>query len=779
MNGVEAAASLFGPEEPASDPFAALGESQSFQDDPFLVTGASSSATSQHSDALDVENTAAPPPAQEYTQQGLENSNFTVGGYAEDSGTGNQQGWYNKSAYPVSEHALNGMVLLVETTPPFSYQSRRYPTEPVSQRNDATSSVQDPYAQPSNFGTAANALDSVHYSLAQPVQDYKPPAAYSDSMYSYSTSSSQPSGSQYTPSYPAPSQTLYIQPSIDSKSPVPLSVPPPAPPPVEAINRPKISNAYDPPFPTMTKSRRGVTSRTGLSQTHSGYVAYQPLPPPATLEGPFAPPSAPQPPPLHNDAEQTGMRPPSEWGYTNHGIYLSGKDTVIPAFGGPPADPASMEGFREQINSYGGVVDVHPSVVAPSGNVESHTPDYTFPIPPTMNQAQDLYYPASPSQPPAATSFRSSSPRNLSTPLAYDHSMPSMPHVQAKIPTTGPNGFETESLDSGQNGVQATTSDSFNLDSVCFEDQQAGLNDMYLAAEAAPSSIPTAINEQSCDPYAPESHLNGSYREQTSSPNSIRSWTGTSGKPYPSVNHHSPPRADVLRNRSMSNGPTTSPMSTSVKDPYAPAQHPRRQKSETDYGSYGYQRGQDLAQTYPSAIMVDHHPVQELAKPFHTPYAPSPSLLGANDPLGRTAARIPVFSFGFGGKFVTCFHGAASLNTGFDVALSSRNSTGVHIRVLKQLIPESALDTSTVVFPGPLFSDPGSLTSLVRTGASSHTKAKKVQVVKYLGERAEELALGLRYLSPDSIEQRRTEGKLVLIKLLKVMVEHDGRLTGT
>jgi hypothetical protein len=217
------------------------------------------------------------------------------------------------------------------------------------------------------------------------------------------------------------------------------------------------------------------------------------------------------------------------------------------------------------------------------------------------------------------------------------------------------------------------------------------------------------------------------------------------------------------------------PASTDAKDPYAPSQHPRRQKSETDHGIFGYLRGRET-----SLPSLDQTPVQEVSmKPFHTPYAPSPSLLGANDPLGRTAARIPVFSFGFGGKFVTCFHGTATLNTGFDVALSSRNSTGVRIRVLKQLIPESALTASAVAFPGPLFSDPGSLTSLVRTGPSSQTKTKKAQVVKYLCERMDELSLGLRYLNPDSIERRRAEGKVVLIKLMKVMVEHDGRLTGT
>jgi len=138
-----------------------------------------------------------------------------------------------------------------------------------------------------------------------------------------------------------------------------------------------------------------------------------------------------------------------------------------------------------------------------------------------------------------------------------------------------------------------------------------------------------------------------------------------------------------------------------------------------------------------------------------------------------------VFSFGFGGKLVTCFHGSSGLNTGFDVALSSRQSTDIQIRVLHKVIPESALDSSTAIFPGPLFCDPGSPTnSLVRTSASQ-VKAKKARVSKYLDERADEIHRGIAYLTPGSEDRRQADGKFVLVRLLKVMVENDGQLSGT
>lgn len=56
---------------------------------------------------------------------------------------------------------------------------------------------------------------------------------------------------------------------------------------------------------------------------------------------------------------------------------------------------------------------------------------------------------------------------------------------------------------------------------------------------------------------------------------------------------------------------------------------------------------------------------------------------------------------------------------------------------------------------------------------TTQTKTKKSQVIKYLSERTDELALGLRYLRPDTLEGRRAEGKLVLVKLLQIMMD-DG-----
>lgn len=265
-------------------------------------------------------------------------------------------------------------------------------------------------------------------------------------------------------------------------------------------------------------------------------------------------------------------------------------------------------------------------------------------------------------------------------------------------------------------------------------------------------------------PISPYDHKFMPGPPRTMSPSSIRSASPASGSftPPKTIQAYT---SSQLRGRSSSNGSTLS--SQGIHDPLQPRKE------------YGLGFGAHIAEPSSHGSQF-HHPMEQdihLSRATRLPYAPSPSLLGSNDPLGRTSSRAPVITFGFGGKVLTCFHSSADLNTGFDVALSSRCTTNVTIRVLHQLLPDYVSETKAAEYPGPLFSDPGTpVTSLVRTG-TSQAKTKKARVTKYLEERAEEILRGTMYIS-DNAERQRLEGKLVLMQLLKIMVENDGSLSG-
>ena len=287
-----------------------------------------------------------------------------------------------------------------------------------------------------------------------------------------------------------------------------------------------------------------------------------------------------------------------------------------------------------------------------------------------------------------------------------------------------------------------------------------------------PSSIAAASASRAPVSMSTES---GPVVSRGSSPVSTQSWKSPR---YPSYDPYAPGRntesvSSTTRDRSMSNSSVVSSRSSVTSDLYIPSRLGQSQ-SEVPVSA-------SLHQT--SRVTVhdtDRLQGQTLTLPpqIHAPYAPSPSLLGSNDPLGRTSSRAPIVSFGFGGKLVLCFHGSNTLNTGFDIALSSRQTTGIQMRPLHAVIPESALDHISTSFPGPLFCDPGSPTSLVRAAVATQSKNNKAKVTKYLEGRAEEISRGLGYLSRGSSEHRQAEGKLTLVKLLKVLVEHDGHLSG-
>jgi hypothetical protein len=278
-----------------------------------------------------------------------------------------------------------------------------------------------------------------------------------------------------------------------------------------------------------------------------------------------------------------------------------------------------------------------------------------------------------------------------------------------------------------------------------------------------PGSLRSSL--ESTRPHIPQYDYTSPVR--SSSPASIRSQPGTYvssalKSEYGSSSYD--PYAPSNRTRSATNGTVSSVTS----DTYTP----HRQSSETqDHTSYGSNFGHpDRPPSRTDTLLVTS---------AYPTYAPSPSLSGTNDPLGRSSVLIPVFSFGFGGKIVTCFHGADMSSAGFDVALSSRQSREIHVHSLHKLVPQSALEDTTVVYPGPLFGDSGSPTvSLVR-GASTQAKTKKAKVVKYLEDRISELSNVVAYANTGLLERGRSEGKLALFSLLKVLVENDGKLNGT
>ncbi|CAE6505820.1 unnamed protein product [Rhizoctonia solani] len=306
----------------------------------------------------------------------------------------------------------------------------------------------------------------------------------------------------------------------------------------------------------------------------------------------------------------------------------------------------------------------------------------------------------------------------------------------------------------------------------------------------------------------PGSVRNGSTLSRQSSLASVREF-GAAKDPYapPPKDPYAPPAKDPYAPPAANASPYAPARAQDIKRPAStaydppmpaapPAQHassytpgvpadmyaPRRDsraREQSEQSDYEGSNGSTSRYNYSSA-----EPYQPGGKSA-TPAVYQPAS-GGVDPLGRHDSRAPIISFGFGGRLVTAFPGLSELTGGFDVSLG-RKAAPIQVRTLHKIVPESAVETSSAVFPGPLFSDPGSPTKgLVSVGVGgSGAKTKKAAVLKYLGERAEEIERGLGYLAVDAgsapgpSERSKAEGKLVVVNLLKIMVENDGKLSGT
>jgi hypothetical protein len=889
MSSVEAAASLFGPEEPASDPFSTLGTEETH------TSTLQQTAESLHLQAEDTENSFFSQANNNSTAPGEQQDSWPAGQYDYNSTSYTQssestheqaQGWYDEQgvwhAYErpstSNAHLTSGSLAAPSSAySPYAPQTAYAPSVQATTQQSYTPYQPTSQTSSNNYTPAAPAAQSAY-------EPYQPPTSFQPSPSNF-----PPANSYATPSYSYANETPYAAATSGI-----ASVPPP-PAPKAPLNRPKVVNAYDPPFPVSTK--RGSASRaSAAAASYSAYNAYatppvavgtysapppsQPPPPPR----PFVQPPAQQPPPaggmyasspypqgpsISESLARASQVPPASSHAPSHthrptpsevylpnnpnsfNPYSATQDSYNPGPAGNQSNPGTSYGPASGQNFYPG--NYTPSTNTspqkaykpPNTTAASWSPPNVLGAPPNISRISHGDFGA----PRAPPNSHSSPPPNQS-----QTSQPSSTYGSTSPPTQHPhqqkNGFVHQPFEAQQNYSQDSYSTSVpsaiphtyvtsefhsdelrrspspmswsvhSMDDASSSHSPSSLSDSYVPkpGEANPSerslspdaalkrptsgyqsfagvpagnpyqpyangersASPISLNEPPNDPYVPRA--NGQARHPHDSPpdaNANRTTSPLSSgyrAPAQSSNPYAPPPKNGPsrthdRNRSMSNGSSYSSKSGFGEDVYVP----QRQQSESYTSRYDYQ---GLNGYEPSTTTT-----QELHVPpyIHAQYAPSPSLLGSNDPLGRTAVRIPVFSFGFGGKFVTCFHNDPELNTGFDVALSTRKSTAVQIRVLNKIIPESALDSSAVSYPGPLFSDPGTPTaiSLVRTGMSAQTKVKKARVVKYLTERAEEISRAIGYLHQGTPASREAEGKLILVNLLKVMVENDGRLSGT
>ncbi|KAF8628402.1 hypothetical protein AX15_003926 [Amanita polypyramis BW_CC] len=789
MNGVEAAASLFGSDDSSSDPFASLGDSaipSTFSDYTAHVPQAEeqllpgqSSVPNETQLMTPGENTSRHYPAM---QQGSFQGYDHLSPYGSSSAVGQQQtsNWYgadghtNVSTQQDQNHTANA-----------NYWSA-YSTSPEPPRTTVPSqNTYDPYTPPIMNGTYTNA-----YTASTSASDYSPYKATvvppTKSPVSHHSSSYTPvTSTTHTASTP-PSNKMNVS-SLTASFPLP-----PAPVPATIITRPKISNAYDPPFPPTTKSKR-VLSRGGPSQNiTTGYGPYQGGNGHNSQTTTYDHQQPHPVPVLKSEAQSFGNMMQQEYGdYSNEPVFSvreMGRQNS-PSHGHPTADnnqeqnasfysstwnipPNHVNGYHSQGNE-GQSNGMHAFTDSMEGGNQHYFMD-SSPLPAVgVEGHNNEFSPGMSSHPEIDLEnvtvegrFRTSVNAHISSDLG-DIARSSSPETIINHQPLVPSSVHVQ-LPSKVEPV-INENDATNTISV-----HNGLRSPKPPASTVSlSGVSQTYTLTSSDPYGPPKGNRYAIEERRAvSPGcqSIRSLNGRqSTKSHPVG--RPPSRIENLRGRSASNGAALG--STYHENLYAPQLHQKSQVPISEAGITPRVPPHVSPLSYPT---YEPPAVPEMPVKFQSHYTPSPSLLGSNDPLGRTSTRAPVVHFGFGGKLVTCFHG---LNAGFDAALSSRRTTHVQIHNLMKVVPRSVLDIPGTSFPGPLFSDPVTTTSsLVRTGATSQ-KNKKAVIIKYLTERADEVSHGLGYLNPDSTERRRAEGKLILIKLLRIMVENDGRLSGS
>jgi hypothetical protein len=173
---------------------------------------------------------------------------------------------------------------------------------------------------------------------------------------------------------------------------------------------------------------------------------------------------------------------------------------------------------------------------------------------------------------------------------------------------------------------------------------------------------------------------------------------------------------------------------------------------------------------------------EEASTPYE-PYQPSSGAPYQNFSTNGEAGQqrlpnrpaIPIASFGFNGKLVTFFPSSTSSTATASYGMYEQAGSSippVKIQKLSDILPKDTPGIDT--FPGPLFMDTGS------TSASGKAKKKK-ELVTWLTTRIEESQQERSYLGAGASEdaKAKAEQKTIVLQLVKILLEQDGKLTGT
>lgn len=137
--------------------------------------------------------------------------------------------------------------------------------------------------------------------------------------------------------------------------------------------------------------------------------------------------------------------------------------------------------------------------------------------------------------------------------------------------------------------------------------------------------------------------------------------------------------------------------------------------------------------------------------------------------LGLERSRAPVVSFAFGGRMLVVFPGLFQQPSyGQPQAINDTSPSVVHIRKVEEILPPDEFSS----FPGPMFMD----------GGKANAGKKRKDALSWLDGRIVELEdenVHRHNGAFGNVLSTKEDARLVLVKLVRALVENEGKLSGT